>query len=99
MRFRATLGLFISALLLFSEQLFAANDPNEANSCKVSLSIFITAKGVPRSAKILEEHGNLPCSQKVADAVRDAALTMTFHPTLENGKPVPGYITVPFWVN
>ena len=60
---------------------------------------FSTEQGLPKSIEVLRVERHSDADALIGDAVKKAALSWEFKPTIKNGKPVAGYVTILFMVN
>jgi hypothetical protein len=83
-----------------AEPTHASSKPHksETDYVKATCKVFVTEAGIPKRIEFLKFEPPIALSEQpaVKDAISNAVLTWTFKPRLEKGKPVAGYLTVPF---
>jgi hypothetical protein len=71
---------------------------SETTYVKATCKVFVTETGIPKSIEFVKFEPPIALSQQpaVKEAISKAMLTWTFKPKQEHGRPVAGYLTVPF---
>jgi len=98
---------FMSSVLIAMAANMHGAEPTHPNSkpqrsettyVKATCKVFITEAGIPKSIEFVKFEPRIALSEQpaVKEAISKAILAWTFKPKQEHGKPVAGYVTVPF---
>ena len=92
------LVLSLATALYGAEPSRTRSRAHETTYVKATCKVFVREDGIPKGVEFLKFEPPIASSVQgeVKETISKAVLTWTFKPNQKNGKPVAGYIIVPF---